>query len=162
MSAIGFQSDLGNKKIFRSIERIQPKSRIAVRKAWFEIGKDLKNEANTEIKRRPKSGRTYYIRTKNGRYKRHVASAPGETHANLNGKLRKSVSWKVHGYFRMDFGYGFATGANNRAPDYDSFVEDGTKNMKPRPSMGNAVRKIQRTATVEFHRQIAREFKRAK
>jgi hypothetical protein len=166
-SAIGVESSLGNKKVFREINRIRPKARMAIRNAWFDIGKDLKNEANTEIKRKPKGGKTYYIRMKSGNYRRHVASAPGETHANLSGALRKSVSWKVHGYYRMDFGYGFATGPSSRAPEYDHVIEDGFefkdgRKILARPSIGNAVKKIQRNATNEFHRQIAREFKRVK
>lgn len=160
--AIGVEASNENAQVFKTLDRLRQKSQIAIRSNWFDLGRDLKNEANKEIKRRPKSGITYFIRMKGGRYKRHVASAPGETHANLTGRLRRSVSWKVHGFARMVFGYGFATTAGNKAPEYDTFVEDGTKNAKPRPSIGNAVKAIRRTATVGFRQQIMKEFKRTK
>jgi len=162
MSVVGVEANLGNPKVFRGLDRILPTTQRAIRTSWFAIGRDLKNEANKEIKRRPKSGIVYFIRTKSGKYKRHVASAPGETHANLSGKLRKSVSWKVHGFSRMDFGYGFATNANNKAPEYDIFVEEGTDKMKPRPSIENTVRKIQRTTQNHFQREIIKGFKKTR
>ena len=160
--AIGVEAHNDNVRVFRTLDRLRPKSQIAIRAAWFDLGRDLKNEARKEILRRPKGGITYFIRMRGGKYKRHVASAPGETHANLTGRLRRSVSWKVHGFAMMVFGYGFATTAGNKSPEYDTFVEDGTKNVRPRPSIMNTVRAIKRTATVGFKRQIMKEFKRTK
>jgi hypothetical protein len=160
MSIVGFQADMRNNAVFRRIDRIIPTTREGIRRTWFEVGRDLKNEANKEILRKPKGGATYFVRTRGGRVRRHVASAPGETHANLSGTLRKSVSWKVHGYDRMDFGYGFATNASSRAPAYDVFVEDGTKNMAARPSIENAVNRLERNTQEHFRRAILREFER--
>jgi hypothetical protein len=166
MTAVGFTGDIKNQTVFKGLDRLKDRSKIAIRSAWFEVAKDLSTEANKEILRKPKGGHTYFIRMKNGRYRRHVASAPGETHANLTGKLRRSVSWKVHGFYMMEFGYGFATGAKNRAPIYDSWVEDGHKQGKKRvaerPSMGNAVKTVNGRATNQFDRQILREFQRVK
>jgi len=139
MSIVGFESKIGNKKAFNLIEQLKNKTNIAIRETWFSLGRDLKHEAEREILRRPKSGRTYIVRTAGGRRRRHTASAPGETHANLSGDLRKSVSWKVHGAHRMDFGYGFSTTDQNRAPDYDAAIEFGRKDghIAARPSIEN-------------------------
>jgi hypothetical protein len=159
---IGYEADIGNSKIFMKLQKLKPKSRKVIRASWFALGRDLKNEANKEILRTPKGGKTYLIRTRGGRRKRHVASAPGESHANLSGKLRRSISWKIHGYSRMDFGYGFATAAGGRTPKYDAWIEDGTKDgrIKPRPSIENAVNKVKNNTNDHFQKQMLKEFRR--
>ena len=162
---VGFEGDLNNKKVFRKIETILPRTQKAVMESWFALGRDLKNEVNREILRSPKSGKTYIIRTKDGRARRHVASAPGETHANLSGKLRRSVSWKGHGHSRMDFGYGFSTTSVNQAPIYDAAIEYGfdfgnNRKIEPRPSIENAVKKVQHNTKNHFHREMLAQFKR--
>ncbi len=162
---VGFEGNLNNKKVFKQMETILPRTQKAIMESWFALGRDLKNEANREMLRSPKSGRTYIIRTKSGRARRHVASAPGETHANLSGKLRRSVSWKVHGHTRMDFGYGFSTTSGNRAPIYDAVIEDGYdfgdgRKIEPRPSIENAVKKAQRNTNDHFRREMLKQFVR--
>ncbi len=158
---IGMVSKRHNLAEFKKLNKVRQKTQQSVRQAWFGLGRDLETEGKKEIKRTPKSGRTYFIRTKSGRIRRHVASAPGETHANLTGKLRRSVSWKVHGYSRMEFGYGVATISSNAAPEYDVFVEDGTSRMQPRPSIENAVRKIKRTTSQHFQKAMLKGFERS-
>lgn len=163
--AVGFEADIHNSKPFMKLQRLRPKAAKAIRASWFELGRDLKKEANTEILRRPKGGKTYIVRTKSGRTKRHTASKPGETHANLSGKLRRSISWKIHSYKRMEFGYGFATNSSNRAPVYDFVIEDGYRFkdgrvIKPRPSIENAVNKVKRNTKKQFQKQMLKEFKR--
>ena len=163
--AVGFEADIHNSKPFMKLQRLRTKSQKAIRASWFELGRDLKKEANTEILRKPKGGKTYIIRSKSGRTKRHVSSKPGETHANLTGKLRRSISWKIQGYKRMEFGYGFATNSSNRAPVYDFVIEDGFsfkdgRKIKPRPSIENAVNKIKRNTKSQFQKQMLKEFKR--
>jgi hypothetical protein len=160
MSTVGFVGDRRNSAEFKKLDAVRFRTRKAIRESWFRLGIDLSKEANEEIKRKPKSGRTYIIRTAGGRRRRHVASAPGETHANLSGRLRRSVSWKVHGSERMEFGYGFSTTAANAAPEYDIHVEDGTSRMAARPSIANAVKKIKSTTTSHFEKAMLKQFKR--
>jgi len=160
MAMVGFTADRRNDRTHKIINTITPRMQKSIREAWFGLGRDLNKEANKEIKRKPKAGRVYFIRVRGTRRRRHVASAPGESHANLSGRLRRSISWKVHGHDKMDFGYGFSTTASNRAPNYDIFVEDGTPNMDPRPSIENAVRKIQRTTSDHFQKAMLKQFER--
>ena len=157
---IEFTASRENARTVRHIAKISDTMRHGLRRAWFERAVNIEKEANREILRRPKSGRTYIIRTRDGRRRRHVASAPGETHANLSGTLRRSISWKVHGWETMDFGYGISTTAANPAPNYAKFVEDGTSRMEPRPSIKNAIDTTQRNAENYFEREIARAFRR--
>ena len=157
MSVIKIQSDRGNERVFVRMTGIEQATRRGIRLAWFDLGRDLKSEANREILRRPKSGRTYIVRSRSGGRRRHVASAPGETHANLTGRLRRSISWKVHGTDSMDFGYGASTTLRTAAPRYSPFVEFGTRRMDERPSLENAINVTQREAEQNFERAITRE-----
>lgn len=160
MSIVGFTSDRRNDAAFKVVERYSDKVRITIRKTWFSLGRDLKNEAQRAILK-PKKGRTYTIRIAGGRTRRHTASAPGETHANLSGDLRKSVSWKVHGAHRMDFGYGFSTTDSNRAPAYDAAIEFGREDglFAARPSIGNAIKKLKNNTNTHFEREMLKEFR---
>lgn len=146
-------------RAFASIERTPSSTRRAIRQAWFDLGIDLRAEANAEILRKPKGGRVYVVRGPGGRRRRHVASAPGETHANLTGRLRKSISWKVHGTDSMEFGYGISTRPSEDAPEYDEHVEFGTSRMEPRPSLDNAIEAKQGDAERNFVDAMDRAFK---
>lgn len=156
--SITVRSDRGNERVFATLARTEDLTRRSIRRTWFMLGRDLKAEANREILRRPKSGRTYIIRTRSGR-RRHVASAPGETHANLSGRLRRSISWKTHGTDSMDFGYGISTASANPAPVYAPFVEFGTGRMAARPSLENAIDKLQANVGKHFEDAMNQAFR---
>ncbi len=150
-----------NIEAYREIENIGGGTRRAIRQTWFRLGADLRKEAKAEILRKPKGGRTYYIRMRGGAVRRHVSSAPGETHANLTGALRRSISWKVHGTESMEFGYGFSTTERNKAPPYDAAIEFGTEDgkIKPRPSIANAIKVVEGRVEDHFQAEMAKEFK---
>jgi hypothetical protein len=160
---VGYKADRRNSHVYDELRDLKGGTERAIRQTWFRLGKDLKVEANTEILRRPKSGITYYHRDRAGRRRRHVASKPGETHANRTGKLRRSISWVVHGSESMEFGYGFSTTARNAMPPYAEYVEDGTPGgkMAARPSILNAIRTTERNTTDHFYREMARQFERS-
>jgi len=123
----------------------------AAERAWWFSGRDLRKAASDEILRKPKSGRLYIRRDRAGRRRRHVASAPGETHANMTGALRRSVDFKVRGSKQLEFGYGISTGI---APVHAPFVEFGTRRMAARPSLQNAIRASRRNIISNFNRSI--------
>ncbi len=150
-----FIEDLDNKKVYVQIENLNNLTTQSIRKGFFALGKDLKITANREILRKPKSGRTYILRTRNGARRRHVASAPGETHANLSGKLRRSLSWQVSGSTQLEFGYG----VGKDAPVYGKFLENGTRRMDPRPSLANAIRETNRNGEVYFKEEFKKLIK---
>lgn len=157
--SISVRAGSGNERVFARLASVEGGTRKAIRGAWFGLGQDLRREASKEILRKPKGGRTYIVRDRIGRRRRHVASAPGETHANLTGKLRRSLSWKVHGTESMDFGYG-ATIARSQAvaPRYAPFVEFGTRRMAARPSLSNAIDATQADAEQHWEERMFREF----
>lgn len=125
-----------NHKAFVRMETGDIISERSIRQAWFATGDDLMRTSNDDILHGKKTGRVYRIRRANGRYVRHQSSAPGESHANLTGALRRSRSWKVRGMF-LDFGYGVVT----KAPRYANWVENGNRRMEPRPTLKNSVNK---------------------
>lgn len=154
-SALEVKGSAGNAKVYERAEQLEEQIQRAIRKAWFAIGKDLKSEAETEILRKPKGGRTYIMRSR-GRQRRHVASAPGETHAEMTGRLRKSIGWKVGSPDTLVFGYG-VVGSDD--PSYASYVEFGTTKMSARPSLGNAIDRMQRNAEQHFAAAFQKETK---
>jgi len=152
---IEIQPGRRNREVYLSVDQLGTRTAQGIRAGFFELGKDLRQTANKEILRKPKKGRTYVVRGPAGRRRRHVASAPGETHANLRGTLRRSMGWRVQGASSMEFGYGVGYRAKP-APDYAGYVEDGTRDMAPRPSLGNAVKATERNAELHFQNGIIR------
>lgn len=126
-----------------------------MRQAWFKTGKDLMTESNKQILKKPKSGRIYRVRTRSGRFKRHRSSAPGQSHANLSGKLRRSRGWKVKGSTQLEFGYG----VTKKAPDYAEPVEKGSRNMSARPTLLNTINASTRNIVVNFEESIFKAHK---
>lgn len=147
----------------RALARINEHAELTektIRRVWFELGKELKQTANREILARDKLGRVYIIRGPGGRRRRHVASAPGQSHANRSGRLRRSISWRIKGHESLAFGYGVSTTAGDAAPDYDAFVEFGTRNMAARPSLLNAIEtSASRRVEVDFGDFIMQAFR---
>lgn len=156
-------------KTFKKIELVMAKNTRAVRQMMFSLMEDLHRSANHEILSGIKSGRIYirragYKRNKKGQFKkgsrkkrRHQASAPGETHANLTGKLRRSLSWKVYGSDSSEFGYGVSTTGKNEAPEYSDFVEFGTDKMEPRPTLQNELVQVDTKAQLYFDDALKEE-----
>lgn len=134
----GVRQDRNNDVVFREVDQMTTRLQQVFRRGFLLYMQALKRRANHEILHGKKTGRVYRVR-KGGRVRNHRASAPGETHANLSGRLRRSLSWKVHGWQRAEFGYGVATNASEVAPLYAPFVEFGTSRMEARPSLENAI-----------------------
>ncbi len=121
-----------------------------VKSAARVSARGLLSATSQEILRKPKGGRTYIIRDRRGRRRRHVASAPGETHANMSGRLRRSLSFRANSA-EIEFGYGVTDGS---APKYAGFVEFGTKRMEARPSLQNGISSERRNMMNNFEREI--------
>ena len=152
------RGDRQNERVIARIKGGERATRRSIRHAFMELGRDLKKTASAEILRRPKSGRTYLIYSaRTGRARRHVASAPGETHANLSGELRRSIGWRVHGEDRMEFGYGVS---ERPVPRRGIFLEYGTRRMAARPSLHNAILATQAQVQHDFEDAMNRAFNR--
>lgn len=147
----GFVLKASSKRVIKEIIGLDNLTKQGINQGMSDSGNALIKRASTEILRKPKSGRTYFIRNKRGRRRKHVASAPGETHANLTGATRRSLSFKLKDATSFDFGYGVSGG--NVAPEYAAQLES------TRPSLQNAVKDQEQKMVQHFERQILRQFK---
>ena len=127
-----------------------------MRHALFDSGKQLKSTANEEILHGKKSGRIYKVRSRSGRVRRHRSSAPGETHANLTGATRRSLSWKVRGHKQLTFGYGIVRGD---APVYARRLEKGGGKLAARPTLANSLQANRRNIQNNLERRAEHIFK---
>lgn len=138
----------------------------AVRKAFYDIGKDLVKTAVALIDKKPKHGRTYRLTRGLGGRRRplynHVASAPGEAPAVITGELRESINFTVHGSKDLQFGVDLTRGD---AP-YGKFLEYanlismtgwGSANIAPRPFISESYYQNKRQFPIRFHNEIMTE-----
>ncbi len=122
---LSFKPDVNNKRVMVQLGEMDDRTRKGIRQFWFALGKSLITSFNKAVLAKPRSGRTYLVRKR-----KHTASRPGETAANLTGNYRKAIDYQLRGAMEMDFG--------NRA-EYGGYLENGTKRMKPRPGLKNAI-----------------------
>lgn len=147
---LSFTQDPANKKVFVQLSEIDDRSRMGIRRFWFSLGKTLTKSFNREVLRKPRSGKVYKVRR--GRSTRkHTASSPGETAANLSGNYRKAIGYQLRGSSEMNFG--------NDA-EYAGFLENGTSKMKARPGLKNAVNETEGEALSSAAHLVERELKR--
>ena len=152
-----FKMDRGSPRVIDKLIGLDNLLKQGIRQGMFDSGHDLINSASKEILRKPKSGRTYIVRSRTGRRRRHVASAPGETHANRSGAARQSLSFQLQGAASFEFGYGVSSG--KVAPEYVEFLEFGTSKMEPRPSLQNAIKDRNQKIIQNVEREIAKKLK---
>jgi len=141
----------GNKKAFKSVRDAPGVTRRAIRQAYFKIGKDHTEELSRQMLEKNKRGRIYIRINKAGRRRRHRASAPGQTAANLTGNMRRNRGFQLKGSDQMEFGI--------RDTPYAEFLERGTGKMTARPSLGNTVRALQKNTTNYFARELGLKLK---
>jgi len=145
-----------NDRIFLKIKNLEKTTKKNLRRALYDSGLDYKNSANKEILRKPKGGKLYIRKDRVGRRRRHIASAPGETHANMTGALRRSLGFLVKGQSQLEFGYGVEA---IKAPDYAESLEFGTQKMASRPTLRNAIKAGRRNTINNIERAIKKGFK---
>lgn len=145
---VKFTPNRQNRKVFATIEDLPDLTRRGLRQGMFKVGQGLIAVASREILKGDKTGIVYIRRDRAGRRRRHMSSAPGETHANRSGALRRSLSFQLRGSSEIEFGYGVSSG--KEAPEYAKWVEFGTTKMKARPSLNNALDAEQGNMTQHF------------
>ena len=160
---IDMTSGANNRAVMLRMQRMTSASKRGMYKGWIESGQSLRRDAAKEILRHPKSGRIYTVRkgrAGRGPLVRHRASSPGETHANITGRTRRSLSWKTSGFDEMAFGYGVASNKQGNPPDYAKDLEFGTSRMAARPSLQNAIKSNTRNIQTYHGISIKREIEK--
>lgn len=148
MSAI--KIDRLSRKAVLKINNLKKLTKHQVEFAAWVSARGLLSATSKEILRKPKSGRTYIREDRLGRRRRHIASAPGETHANMTGALRRSLSFKISPA-KIEFGYGITKGD---APEYAKSVEFGMGIVAARPSLSNGIKSERRNMMNNFEREL--------
>ena len=120
-----------------SLKDMERLTKLGVRSAWRLSGQSLVRESRRSIVDDPKTGRVYLIRRR-----RHRASAPGESPANLTGRLRKSIGFVLSGKMDLEFGVGPSMSTN--VPDYARTLELGGGRIAKRPYLIKAIEKEDR------------------
>lgn len=129
---IDIKADPGNHKAQFLIDNTVPLTKRGIRQGFYQVGKQLRASANKEILAKNKTGRVYLIRRGKVRRK-HRASAPGQTFANLSGAARRQLGFDVHGTSELEFGFR----RNSLTDPYTKVLETSLN----RPALGNAVKK---------------------
>ncbi len=146
-----------NEAAFRQILNSKQGTRRAIRQFWFMVGKDYLKAAE-DSKGGPFSGGTRRnVRSGSTFKRRHRQSGPGESHADISKDTRRSLSWKVNGTTSMNFGYGLV---RNDATVQAKHLEEGTRNMKPRPTLANAIQSKQGLGQARWEQALEREANR--
>lgn len=117
MTVILIQKDEEVRRKINSLPNLGPR---AIKRALYDVGKDMYAEARRLIKEGPKTGRKYRVKGRT-----HTASAPGQPPANWTGALRRSVGFKVR---KSEVEYGYKI-------HYGEYLEEGTEKMKARPGL---------------------------
>ena len=126
--------DRESRKAVLTLKSLDKITSRALEIGGYQAGKQLVKSTSHEILQGKKTGRVYVRSDRSGRMRRHQASAAGETHANMTGKLRRSLSFKPSSK-DLTFGY------MKNAPEYAAYVEFGTSRMAHRPSLQNGMRR---------------------
>jgi len=140
----------GNKLMEKSIRNISPDMKGGIRIGFFAVGSQLRHTARLQMLEK-KTGRLYAVP---GRSRRVRASAPGESPASRTGELRRSIGYQISGD-SMQFG----AGGRGSGVNYANFLEEGTKNMKARPLLLNAVTTNEAKIQTLFNDAIAKKLK---
>ena len=119
-------------RTFNIVLNMPQATKSGIRQGLYHFGSLLRDSIRIDMLK-PKSGREYLVR-RGGRRFRHIAAADGETPANISGKLRRSVDFKVSGANQMEFGY-------DSSVDYGKFLELGTRKMGAKPGLKNSIDK---------------------
>lgn len=127
-----------NQKTMKFLYDLPVEITKAIRQGFYISGKQLVESLAKDMKA-PKSGKKYKVYSGiSGKLKKpklHTASAPSETPAIITGKFRKSVDFAVKGNRTLEFG------ANQSAPEYAEFLENGTSKMQARKPFERTVLK---------------------
>lgn len=133
-------ADTATQKILSNLMQSDKRTQFQVEKGLFAVGKVLLEELSRSFLKETKTGRVY--RYKGRRYR---ASAPGQAPANVSGTLRKSAGFEVQTGSQIAFGY-------RDSQNYGRNLELGTKRVKPRPALKNAM-----IAKINTNRDIIKE-----
>ena len=144
-------SSVSNDITFKKLDHIVFGTKKGIKESFDRMGKDLIATSRRLILEESKSGRLY-IYNINGKRISHIASAPGQSPANITGKLVSTINTSITGSYQMQFGAG-----NHIDVKYAKYLEIGTSKMEKRPYLIRAINLNERNNYVTLNEKIKRE-----
>lgn len=161
-------------RIRLGIKNLSTLTTTGIRRAFYDIGKDLVKDAKDLINKQPKSGRVYRkytgVQGPLRSSQNYTASAAGEAPAVVTGVLRKSINFQVSGSIQMAFGIDLSRGGvlpnKGQEATYGKYLEygnlismsgKGSKNIEPRPFISASYQKNKRKVMQKFVEAINKE-----
>ena len=102
-------------------KRLKKSTRLAMHEIGLIVGRENKRIITTG----KRTGRVYSVAGRS-----HTASSPREAPASITGRLHKSYEYRVSSWHTMVVG---------ESADYAKFLEDGTRNVRPRQHLIRAI-----------------------
>lgn len=175
MSNITFRLSDGSRRVVNRVKRTDRSMERGVQSGKLSVGRSLVRATKQDIMKGKKSGRIYKIQYASGGTRIHQSSAPGETHANLTGALKRSLAYKSSGS-DLEFGYGVG---GRDAPPYAHRIEFGGRSssggrgfvvklvgfrrsgvIKPRPTLMNNLKSHNRDTITYIQAGIGKALRR--
>jgi len=147
------QEERNNQAIILRLKSSPKNAKVGIVTGFHRLGNLEVLHARKLIRKGPKTGRLYSIP---GRKRRHRASAPGQSPANLFGNLARSIGYQIYGDEMS-----FMTRGNSKGPavqingvSYGGFLEN-----KNRPFLSKTVSHFDSTAENIFNDEIYENIK---
>lgn len=139
--------DPANEATFEQIADSRNAIKQGIRVAHYQNGRLLVKTIRANINRKDKTGKIRIIRPR-GRRRRHQASAPGQTAANITGAYRESIDFQPRGWRTMEFG---------SRVEHGEFLERGTSKMKSRPGLRIAIDQTEGRRLSTYNKEVRRK-----
>lgn len=121
--------DPRSKGVFIRMTQLNKYNKIALTEAFTDIGAELVRRTKNRIVGEVKTGRKYR-RLVDGTWQTRQASSPGQTPALIQGDYYRGLGFTPRGHFGLTF---------DNTSRHSEFLENGTRKMKKRPGMKNAI-----------------------
>lgn len=137
------KEDPKNRQLIIDLKNLDNITVRGIRQSFYQVGSIAIRTINENVLKRPRSGKVYKYKRR-----RHRASVAGESFANRSGTARKTKGFSVRGAEELEFGF------RDKDAKYTKYLEEGTRNMKARPTVGIASRQTQGKMQPIFEREM--------
>lgn len=146
---INIKMDKKTRDVSVAIERLNNANKEGLKQGFIAMGNNLVRQTQAKILSEPKLGRNYPIRS-GGVIRMHRASAPSQAPALLSGEYYEGLQSVSNGWKGLEF---------QNTAEHAEYLELGTKNMKRRPGMANAIKDNLRNNRLYLENSIAKALK---
>lgn len=132
---------------FKQVRSLRENFKTGVRLGFEQAGASHKKTIKQDLNdKEAKTGRVY-LQELEGRLVRHKSSGPGQTAATFTGNYEEKIGVNLNGSDTMQFG-------DNAEYAKELELGEPSRNLLPRPSLGNTVKKEQRNTQKYLGEQV--------